>query len=170
MVSWVFPKLPKAITKKWLLLRVGNCVDSAFSHIITPYTKLKKNRRWTVCYAPVKPSWNAPTMENNCIQISLCNSSKCMHDMNQTEAEYPRHSKRSQRASLSSISPVGRHTRPPTPTSHMTKIGFASITSIASTSVSCFRRSASVAQPPPELVIVSMAWSKMTQCRSSFFA
>ena len=33
-------------------------------------------------------------------------TSKCMHGMNQTEAEYPRHSKRSQTASLSQISPV----------------------------------------------------------------
>ena len=33
-------------------------------------------------------------------------SSKCMHGMNQTEAEYSRHIKRSQRASLSQIGPV----------------------------------------------------------------
>ena len=32
--------------------------------------------------------------------------SKCMHGMNQTEAEYSRHGKRSQRASLSQIGPV----------------------------------------------------------------
>ena len=32
--------------------------------------------------------------------------SKCMHGMNQTEAEYPRHSKRSQTASLSLIGPL----------------------------------------------------------------
>ena len=37
----------------------------------------------------------------------LCRrTSKCMHDMNQTEAEYLRHSKRSQTASLSQIGPV----------------------------------------------------------------
>ena len=33
-------------------------------------------------------------------------TSKCMHGMNQTEAEYSRHGKRSQRASLSQIGPV----------------------------------------------------------------
>ena len=33
-------------------------------------------------------------------------TSKCMHGMNQTEAEYPRHNKRSWTASLNSISPV----------------------------------------------------------------
>ena len=33
-------------------------------------------------------------------------TSKCMHCMNQTEAEYFRHGKRSQRASLSQIGPV----------------------------------------------------------------
>ena len=33
-------------------------------------------------------------------------TSKCMHDMNQTEAEYSRHGKGSQRASLSQIGPV----------------------------------------------------------------
>ena len=32
--------------------------------------------------------------------------SKCMHGMNQTETEYPRHSKRSQTASLSQIGPL----------------------------------------------------------------
>ena len=32
--------------------------------------------------------------------------SKCMHGMNQTEGEYSRHGKRSQRASLSQIGPV----------------------------------------------------------------
>ena len=32
--------------------------------------------------------------------------SKCMHGMNQTEAEYSSHGKRSQRASLSQIDPV----------------------------------------------------------------
>ena len=32
-------------------------------------------------------------------------TSKCMHGMNQTEAEYSRHGKRSQRASLSQIGP-----------------------------------------------------------------
>ena len=33
-------------------------------------------------------------------------SSKCMHGMNQTEAEYSKHGKRSQRASLSQIGSV----------------------------------------------------------------
>ena len=33
-------------------------------------------------------------------------TSKCMHGMNQTETEYSRHGKRSQRASLSQIGPV----------------------------------------------------------------
>ena len=33
-------------------------------------------------------------------------TSKCMHGMNQTEAEYSRHGKRSQRASLRQIGPV----------------------------------------------------------------
>ena len=33
-------------------------------------------------------------------------TSKCMHGMNQTEAEYSKHGKRSQRASLSQIGPV----------------------------------------------------------------
>ena len=33
-------------------------------------------------------------------------TSKCMHGMNQTEAEYSRHGKRSQKASLSQIGPV----------------------------------------------------------------
>ena len=33
-------------------------------------------------------------------------TSKCMHGMNQTETEYSRHDKGSQRASLSQIGPV----------------------------------------------------------------
>ena len=33
-------------------------------------------------------------------------TSKCMHGMNQTGAEYSRHGKKSQRASLSQIGPV----------------------------------------------------------------
>ena len=33
-------------------------------------------------------------------------TSKCMHGMNQTEAEHPRHGKRSQTASLIQIGPV----------------------------------------------------------------
>ena len=33
-------------------------------------------------------------------------TSKCIHGMNQTEAEYSKHGKRSQRASLSQIGPV----------------------------------------------------------------
>ena len=37
---------------------------------------------------------------------SFKDTSKCMHGMNQTEAEYSRHGKRSQRASLSQIGPV----------------------------------------------------------------
>ena len=40
------------------------------------------------------------------IAIIVLITSKCMHGMNQTEAEYPRHSKRSQTASLSQIGPV----------------------------------------------------------------
>ena len=38
--------------------------------------------------------------------IDSFNTSKCMHGMNQTEAEHPRRSKRSQTASLSQIGPV----------------------------------------------------------------
>ena len=38
--------------------------------------------------------------------LSYNPTSKCMHGMNQTEAEYSRHGKRSQRASLSQIGPV----------------------------------------------------------------
>ena len=33
-------------------------------------------------------------------------TSKCIHGMNQTEVEYSRHGKRSQRATLSQIGPV----------------------------------------------------------------
>ena len=40
------------------------------------------------------------------VRYDLYHTSKCMHGMNQTEAEYSRHGKRSQRASLSQISPV----------------------------------------------------------------
>ena len=41
------------------------------------------------------------------MQLIYNNStSKCMHGTNQTEAEYSRHGKRSQRASLSQIGPV----------------------------------------------------------------
>ena len=40
------------------------------------------------------------------VRIVFFYTSKCMHGMNQTEAEYPRHSKRSQTASLSQIGPV----------------------------------------------------------------
>ena len=40
-----------------------------------------------------------------CVSFDKC-TSKCMHGMNQTEAEYSRHGKRSQRASLSQIGPV----------------------------------------------------------------
>ena len=42
----------------------------------------------------------------NFINLGNNNTSKCMHGMNQTEAEYSRHGKRSQRASLSQIGPV----------------------------------------------------------------
>ena len=38
--------------------------------------------------------------------IAFSHTSKCMHGMNQTEAEYSRRGKRSQRASLSQIGPV----------------------------------------------------------------
>ena len=39
-------------------------------------------------------------------RIPRHSTSKCMHGMNQTEAEYSRHGKRSQRANLSQIGPV----------------------------------------------------------------
>ena len=57
-------------------------------------------------------SWEEPlffpfVIADNLILLSIFSStSKCMHGMNQTEAEYSRHGKRSQRASLSQIGPV----------------------------------------------------------------
>ena len=49
-----------------------------------------------------------PVVSHPCYKVdrALNNTSKCMHGMNQTEAEYSRHGKRSQRASLSQIGPV----------------------------------------------------------------
>ena len=47
-----------------------------------------------------------PVLCQRGVTLPLNYTSKCMHGMNQTEDEYPRHSKRSQTASLSQISPV----------------------------------------------------------------
>ena len=51
-------------------------------------------------------SWDIRDLWPATHQISIYFTSKCMHGMNQTEAEYSRHGKRSQRASLSQIGPV----------------------------------------------------------------
>ena len=71
-------------------------------------------------------------------------TSKCMHDMNQTEAEYPRQNKRSQTASLSQVGPA---THSPTFLHDRDRIFI-----VCSTPVSRLRCSAS-----SELVIPCMA-------------
>ena len=85
---------------------------------------------------------------------------KCMHDMNQTEAEHPRQSKRSQTASLSQIGPA---THSPTYHFHIPWPG----------SLDCHRFfysgfAPSGLMPPSELVIACMAWFRRRHCRLSF--
>ena len=87
-------------------------------------TSPRKTRPWLTARALVilqclsvlwaKSAWpgivgsSRKTRRNRMPRISILwiTTSKCMHGMNQTEAEYSRHGKRSQRASLSQIGPV----------------------------------------------------------------
>ena len=69
---------------------------------------------WNIRERNLRGGWNPPLLLIGLSSFSYffrflrplwTNTSKCMHDMNQTEAEYSRHGKRSQRASLSQIGP-----------------------------------------------------------------
>ena len=92
----------------------GSCGHCLSSGILIERAPGKNEKQWKAALVKIPfvlMLWSSWAFVN--AKLNEVDTSKCMHGMNQTEAEYSRHGKRSQRASLSQIGPssIGGITR-----------------------------------------------------------